>query len=444
MARCEAFTARGFEPFRPWNSGWIAAITRTVLVGTSLIQVYWKCRADTRSVTPRRTPGKMFPDERSETREETTTMADRIDRRSSGVVIFAVLALGILAGYLMGWVSFESPWAVGQAPPPLYDEALVTSLFEDASRAVIEISVSRRVENPALGGRPVVEGAASGFLVDDAGHIVTNFHVVNGADRIDVHLYDGRTLRATTVGTSPADDLALLQVDPDEVAGIEPLPLADSDLVVPGQMAIAIGSPFRNFNSISVGVVSGKGRSRSSVLRRPIPDLIQTDAALNPGNSGGPLLNANGEVIGVNSSVEVVSSVQIGVGFAVPSNTLKGILPDLLVAGEIRRPWIGISGTPLTKSLSDSLGLPTESGIYIRQVWGGSPAHRGDLRSDSRRVPTGEGDVITAVDDVQVDSVTDMVSYLNTLRPGDQVTLTIVRDKKSLQVDLTLDPWPDT
>jgi len=264
------------------------------------------------------------------------------------------------------------------------------------------------------------------------------------ADRIDIHLYDGRTLRATTVGTSPADDLALLKVDPDEVASINPLPLADSDTVIPSQMAIAIGSPFRNFNSVSVGVVSSKGRSRSSVLRRPIPDLIQTDAALNPGNSGGPLLNANGEVIGVNSSVEVVSSVQIGVGFAVPSNTLKSILPDLLIPGEIRRPWIGISGTPLTKSLADSLDLPTQSGIYIRQVWEGSPADRGDLRSDSLRVPTGQGDVITAVDGIQVDSVTDMVSYLNTLRPGDQVTLTVVRDKKSLEIDLTLDPWPDT
>jgi len=193
-----------------------------------------------------------------------------------------------------------------------------------------------------------------------------------------------------------------------------------------------------------VGVVSGKERSRTSVLLRPIPDLIQTDAALNPGNSGGPLLNRQGEVIGINSSVEIVSSVQIGVGFAVSSNTLKGILSELTVRGEIRRPWIGISGTPITKSISDSLNLPTETGIYIRRVWDGSPAHKSNLRGDLQRIPTGQGDIITAVDGVRVGTITSMVSYLNTLKPGDSITLTIVRDKKSMEIDLILDPWPDT
>ena len=366
-----------------------------------------------------------------------------IGRRSPTGIIVGVLALGLLIGYAMGWISFQSPWAVDSTPPALFDEELVTSLVEDASRAVVEISVSRRTQNPA-GRTPSIEGAASGFLVDNAGHIVTSHHVVNGADNITVHLFDGRTLQAATLGVSPADDLALLKVDPHEVAGIEPLPLADSDLLVPGQMAIAIGSPFRNFNSVSVGVVSGIGRTRASVLRRPIPNLVQTDAALNPGNSGGPLLNSSGEVIGINSSVRLVSSVQIGVGFAVPSNTLQGILPDLMVPGEIKRPWIGISGTSLTRSMSDTLHLSVESGIYVRQVWEGSPAERARLRSDPQRVPTGEGDVVTAVDGVQVASISDMVSYLNTLKPGDQVTLTIVRNKKTEQVGLTLDPWPDT
>ena len=361
---------------------------------------------------------------------------------SAGLVI-GVLALGIVVGLAMGWISFGSPESARSTPPALYDEELVTSVYEDASGAVVGISV---IPQPTggLSRTTFREETGSGFLVDDAGHIVTNHHVVEGSGEITVQLFDGRTLPATKLGTSPADDLALLQVDPQEVAGIDPLPLADSDMSRPGQMAIAIGSPFGDLNSVTVGVVSGLGRSRPSVLLRPIPDLVQTDAALNPGNSGGPLLNSSGEVIGVNSSVRVVSSVQIGVGYAIPSNTLKDILPDLLNPGVVRRPWIGISGTPLTRNMSVSLALPSESGIYVNRVWDGSPAQKAGLRGDPRRIPSGQGDIIVAVDGNPVASFSDMVSYFNSLRPSDQVTLTILRDKETHQVDITLAEWPDT
>ena len=354
----------------------------------------------------------------------------------------AALALGVVVGLTLGWISFGSSLSAASGPPVLYDERLVTSVFEDASPAVVEITVARNAPGTA---RSVFRlDSASGFLVDDEGHVVTNNHVVDGAQDITVQLFDGRMLKATKLGTSPADDLALLQVDPQEVESILPLPLADSNKVMTGQMAIVIGSPFRNPNSVSVGVVSGVGRSRPSALGRPMPDLIQTDAALNPGNSGGPLLNARGEVMGVNYAVAVVSSVPVGVGFAVPSNTLRDILTDLMSPGEIKRPWIGISGAPLTKSMSEFLNIPTESGIYVHEVWSGSPAQEARLRGDPLRAPTGQGDVIVAVDGIPVGSVSDMVSYLNTRRPGDHVTLTILRDKKAQEVDISLAEWPDT
>jgi S1-C subfamily serine protease len=280
----------------------------------------------------------------------------------------------------------------------------------------------------------------SGFLVDDQGHIVTNYHVVDGAGEIEVRMFGGLVVSATLLGYSRADDLALLQVDPAEVAGIKPLSLADSSEISPGEMAIAIGSPFGYPSSISVGVVSGTSVSRPSVLRRPIPDMVQTDAALNPGNSGGPLLNSKGEVIGISTSVQVFASVDTGVGFAVSSNTLRGVLQELTQPGELKRPWIGISGEPITRSLSILLGLPSETGIYVSVVLDDGPAARADIRGDSGGT-SGQGDIIIAVDGEKVASVADLVDYLNTLRPGDEVTLTIIREGETKDVGVTLAEW---
>ena len=386
----------------------------------------------------------MFPNDSPENRD---ALKSRLQRTDSGVspagLIAILLALGVLVGFTLGWISFQSPWSTVSGPPVLYDESLVTLLVDEASPAVVEIAVVRTRTGP-LSRATFREDSGSGFLVDKLGHIATNHHVVDGAQEITVRLFDGRALPASKLGSSPADDLALLRVDPLEVSDIRPLTLADSDKVRPGQMAVAIGSPFGHRNSVTVGVVSGVGRSEPSILRRPIPELVQTDAALNPGNSGGPLLDSEGQVIGVNSSVEIASSMQIGVGFAVPSNTLSGILDDLKIPGEVKRPWIGIAGMPMTRNMSVSLGLPAEKGIYVTRVWEGSPASKARLRGDSRRVPTGRGDIILSVDDNPVASVSDMVGYLNTRRPGDQVTLTILRDNRQVKIDLTLAEWPDT
>ena len=360
-------------------------------------------------------------------------------RNVTVTVLVAIASVTLLLGFALGVLSGSS--LDDPQTPALFDEELVASVYERANPAVVEINVDR-----GLGELTVtpITNTGSGFLVDGQGRIVTNNHVIDGARSVSVELYDGRTLTARVLGNSPADDLALLQVDVEEVSGIEPLTLADSDEVSTGQMAIAIGSPFRQMNSVSVGIVSGKGRGLTSPLRRPMPNMIQVDTPLNPGNSGGPLLNSRGEVIGVNSSVSSTSVRGVGeyrIGYAVPSNTVRSILPDLLIAQQVRRPWLGISGLSADGGLIESDSLP--HGVYVTRVFENSPAARAGLVPFATLRGSGSGDVITAIDGEPVDSMEGMVSYFNDLKPGATVTLSVYRDRATFDVDVTLAPWPD-
>lgn len=342
-------------------------------------------------------------------------------------------AAGIFAAVQFGWTTDDVP--------SLFSESQVSRIFEDASPAVVEIEAVRRV-----GGLQFdIPFWGSGFLVDREGHIVTNYHVVAGGEEFVVRLSNGTEVPADRLGVSQADDLAVLKIDPSHIEDIRPLTLADSSKVAPGQMAIAIGSPFREFNSIGVGVVSGIDRGHSSILHRPIPDMIQTDVPLNPGNSGGPLLNADGDVIGINTSIRIEGGSRrvedFRVGFAVPSNTARNLLPQLTASIDLRRPWIGIQGAPVPRQMRESRGLPR--GIYVTGVFADSPAREAGVKAFPRFGSNSAGDVITAVDDMQVGSVDDMVGYLNTKIPGDEVTLTLVREGEERTVEVTLDPWPD-
>ncbi len=354
-------------------------------------------------------------------------------------LVVGILAVGIVVGFALGFLytSVVSPRTSGI--PPLFDEDQVSRVFDRTGPAVVEIDVARTFGNRTIPG--VYSG--SGFFVDDQGHILTNNHIVSSGNSFAVRLSNGKELEAVKMGISEADDLAVLKVDPTEVSGITPLQLADSSKVRPGQMAIAIGSPFREFNSVAVGVVSGVGRGQSSVLNRPIPDMIQTDVPLNPGNSGGPLLNSDGQVIGINSSIRVSAPnapvEDFRIGFAVPSNTAVSILPHLKTATDLKRPWIGIQGTAVTRELADRMGFP--KGIVIMGIFADSPARRAGLTVFRGLTDETLGDIITAVDDVPVQSVEDMVSYLNSKVPGDEVTLTLFKLGSEREVKVTLDPW---
>ncbi len=356
-------------------------------------------------------------------------------KRAAIVVLGAValgFALGLFAAFQFGWTQDEEG--------SLFDDAKVSRIFEEVSPAVVEIEAVRRLGNLQID----IPFWGSGFLVDSDGHIVTNYHVVSGGEEFIVRLSDGSEIPAERLGISQADDLAVLKVDTAHIEGLTPLTLADSSKVAPGQLAIAVGSPFREFNSIGVGVVSGIDRGHRSILQRPIPDMIQTDVPLNPGNSGGPLLNSEGEVIGINTSIRVESGStrveEFRVGFAVPSNTARSLLPQLIDSVDLRRPWIGIQGAPVSRQMMESRGLPR--GIYVTGVFADSPARGAGLKAFPRFGSSGDGDVITAVDRVQVESVDDMVKYLNSKTPGDVVTLTVFRDGQERTLEVTLAPWP--
>lgn len=352
---------------------------------------------------------------------------------------------GLVLGFGAAWFLFTTFWEDERDLQPLYDEEMVRAVFETAAPAVVE------VRTVIQAGQRIGQGSGSGFFVDDRGHIITSSHVVEDADEVTVRLNDGRLLSAIRLGNSRHDDLAVLRVDPEEVSDIRPLTFADSNLVTPGEMAIAIGSPFERFNSVSVGVVSGIERSTLAPRGngRSITGMIQTDAALNPGNSGGPLLNAEGEVLGVNSSVKVQSGLQIGVGFAVASNTVLQILDRLKEPGEFTRPWMGFRGVNVGDlRMETGQQLARSSGIYVTNVCDGGPAERAGIQDDYLSVIltyriSGRGDIITGVDGEPVETMPDLISYVNALEVGDRVTLNLVRNGHPVEAEVTLAEWEE-
>jgi 2-alkenal reductase len=292
-------------------------------------------------------------------------------------------------------------------------------------------------------------GEGSGFVWDTEGHIVTNDHVVEDATIVEVHFKDGTILEADVIGTDPQSDIAVIKVDPTQVA-LKPVTLGDSDQVKVGQLAVAIGNPFGQTWTMTRGIVSAVGRVIQSGLSRfSIPEVIQTDAAINPGNSGGPLLNSRGEVIGMNTMIISQSGSSSGVGFAVPSNIIAKVVPALISKGSYAYPWLGITGRDLLPQDVKALDLPVRRGALVLDVAAGSPADKAGLRGSERVIRvqgqelTTGGDVITAIDDTPVTGMDQLISYLvRKTQPGQQVTLTIIRDGKEKKVTVTLAERP--
>jgi 2-alkenal reductase len=330
-------------------------------------------------------------------------------------------------------------------------DQLLANIYERADPGVVNIDVS--------GGADLTEfGSGSGFVIDQDGHIVTNNHVVDGADEIDVTFWDGSVATAKLVGADPYSDLALIKVTV-EPAKLVPLSLGDSDRVRVGQRVIAIGNPFGLVGTMTVGIVSGKGRtlpadvSTNSGNSFSNPDIIQTDAAINPGNSGGPLLNSAGEVIGVNSAIRTdgTNRANSGVGFAVPSNTVKRVMQQLQEKGRVSYPYLGVSIDShfTTGELASALKLPVTKGVVIASVVGGGPAERaglkgGDQQITVRGIPVRVGgDIIIAIDNDAITSFDEMIAYLAARKQvGQTVTVTIMRGTETLQVPVTLDERP--
>ena len=318
------------------------------------------------------------------------------------------------------------------------DEAATIELFERASPSVVYISTKRRVID--FWSRDVMSvprGTGSGFIWDDEGHVVTNFHVIEGASEAEVRLNDGRTYGARLAGTSAMHDLAVLRIDvPFDAPPAVPVGTS-SDLKV-GQKVFAIGNPFGLDYTLTSGLVSALDRTLSGRGGASIRHLIQTDAAINPGNSGGPLLDSAGRLVGINTAIYSPSGAYAGIGFAVPVDTVNRVVPQLIAAGEYRGPSLGIViDERLNSLIATRAGI---SGVIILSVEPGSAAEAAGLQGTSR---TGRGsmllgDVIVAIDGKRVDSVQDIVEALDEYSIGDEVTATIVRAGRERQVAVTL------
>ena len=293
----------------------------------------------------------------------------------------------------------------------------VNSIYDRTHKGVVEITVSGRTEPSPFGGSERQQAQGSGFVYDSQGRIVTNEHVVDGAQSISVRFWNGKSYRATVLGTDASTDLAVLDVDA-PASVLSPLPLGDSSEVQVGDTVVAIGSPFGLEQTVTAGIVSALHRQMTSPNNFTIDDSIQTDAAINHGNSGGPLIDSSGRVIGVNSQIASDSGGNEGVGFAIPSNTAKSIVSQLIDSGKVEHAFLGVR-------LQDASG----GGGQITLVQANSPARRAGLRS---------GDVVTRVDDKKVGTADELRAAINAKRPGDRVSLTYRRDGQTHTVRITL------
>ncbi len=318
-------------------------------------------------------------------------------------------------------------------------EQVVTGVYRTVLPSVVRIEVQQRVTGSgglfgsADGFQPSGEG--SGFVWSDDGIVVTNHHVVAEADRVIVSFADGEELVAEVLGSDPDSDLAALRIDVPE-GGLQASKLGDSDAVNVGQFALAIGNPFGQEFTLTQGIVSAIGRTiQSAEGNFSNPKAIQTDAPINPGNSGGPLLDIYGNVIGINSQIQTRSGASAGVGFAVPVNTAKRVIPELIETGEYEYAYLGVNGSTVRDLSLDELGLPDDTrGVLLQGVVRGGPADIAGLVPNNGAVGV-RGDVITAVDGVAVGSMDELIAYLTeNIRPGDTIDLTVIRDDGSVEV----------
>ncbi len=319
-----------------------------------------------------------------------------------------------------------------------YEQALI-ALFERSRDSVVFINTTRTVRDAWTRNiMTVPRGSGSGFLWDDRGHVVTNFHVIEGASRATLTLADGRQYPARLVGASAAHDLAVLKIDTD-FKRPTPVPLGTSSDLKVGQHVFAIGNPFGLDWTLTTGVISALNRSLPNENRtRIIEDLIQTDAAINPGNSGGPLLDSRGRLIGINTAIYSPSGASAGIGFAVPVDTVKRVVPQLIQTGKYNPPVLGIEiDDPLNRRLVQAFGI---EGVFILNVQPGSGAQRAGLRAASRdaRGAFVAGDIIVAVNDQTIPDVAKLLSTLDAFSAGQTVTLTIRREQRNLRVPVVL------
>lgn len=358
----------------------------------------------------------------------------------------AMLFLLVFVFVKQTWVdgaSLNDPRATSRAVAPRGElapgEKSTVALFRQASPSVVHITaIAVQRDLFTLNLYQIPEGTGSGFIWDNSGNIITNFHVIQNADAAQVTLGDQTTWKARRVGIAPDKDLAVLHIDA-PANRLQPIPVGTSKDLMVGQSVFAIGNPFGLDQSLTTGVISALGREIESVTRRPIQGVIQTDAAINPGNSGGPLLDSAGRLIGVNTAIYSPTGASAGIGFAIPVDTVNRIVPELIRYGKVIRPGIGIQIAE--DQIADRLGV---KGVLVVDVVPGSAAAKAGIRP-TRREGSGRvhlGDVITAIDGKKVESANELFILLENYKVGDIVNVVLLREGKPFQTKVALEAVP--
>ena len=352
----------------------------------------------------------------------------------------------------VSWASAPAGISTAVPPPGLSEEERNNiEIYQRYSPGVVNITTTTIGYDFFLRPVPMESGTGSGAVIDDQGHIVTNFHVVRGAETLEVTLPDKSKHEARVVGADPNNDIAVIQINVPR-GRLTSVPLGTSKGLQVGQKVLAIGNPYGLERTLTTGVISSLGRSIQAENGRIIEDIIQTDAAINPGNSGGPLLNSQGQMIGINTAIYSPSnSGSVGIGFAIPADTVRRITGDLLTTGYVRHAWLGIGSTVNLADfpgLANALRLNTERGLMIVDTYQNSPASRAGLRGATdevrigrRRWPVG-GDVLLEFQGKAINSLQELASEVDRYKAGDRVTVTVLRGNRKIDVPVTLEEAP--
>ena len=365
--------------------------------------------------------------------------------------VVAVGAVALLGGLDSGTtVVTETSAARSPGLAPVDSNGMsVNQIYERAASGVVRVnSTSNSTAATGLGAQQT-SALGSGFVIDKTGHIVTNYHVVEGADVVTVSFSNRDTVKAEVVGTDPSSDIAVLRVNT-ATSALTPLPLGNSDAVEVGDPVVAIGNPFGLDRTVTAGIVSALQRLITAPNRFTIDHVIQTYAPINHGNSGGPLLSSRGQVIGVNTQIETgdTATGNVGIGFSVPSNTVKDVVAQIIRTGRVDHAYLGISGQAVTPDVADKYNLPVKAGVVIESVTNDSGADKAGLEGGKTQVVVaGEtyvlgGDIIVSFDGAKISSIEQLRDAVAAHTPGDKVTVVIYRDAKKTSVTVTLGRQP--
>ncbi|TMF10385.1 MAG: PDZ domain-containing protein [Chloroflexi bacterium] len=386
-------------------------------------------------------PEPPTPDQPVQPVQPVPSFPHRPARSMAAAMLAAGLVVGSIVGGAVGAVvtshrnTGNSPSAVATVAPgaaaPAPSPGSFAAIYQQAKDGVVTINTS----TSSAGPRSFSQAEGSGIVVDTQGDILTNAHVVAGASQIRVTFSDGRATTGTVKGVDQSADLAVVKVSV-STDQLHPLPIGNSDTLQVGETALAIGAPFGLQGSFTAGIISGLNRGTTAPNGRALTGMIQTDAPINPGNSGGALLDGRGQLIGVNDSIQSPVEGNVGIGFAIPINRVKTLLPSLEKGVAILHPWLGISGQTLTSGTADQLGLSEKSGVLVIQVVPGGPSAKAGLQADGQA--SANDDVITAIDGHAITTIEELTQYLDTKNVGDRVTLSVTRNGQHISVGVTL------